>query len=127
MTILSERLRRWVPVGWFEGAGGNDTSGAGMFRHALVLGKFYPPHAGHHRLVRAAAARSARVAVWELHVGIMRAVLARRAIQDGDPTQAAVDAVFSSEDYGAELANRLGAKHVSVDPDRWWRPSPGRR
>ena len=56
-----------------------------MFRHALVLGKFYPPHAGHHRLVRAAAARSARVAVWELHVGIMRAVLARRAIQDGDP------------------------------------------
>ena len=29
-----------------------------MFNHARVLAKFYPPHAGHHRLVRAAAAQS---------------------------------------------------------------------
>ncbi|MGZ8178865.1 AAA family ATPase [Williamsia sp. SKLECPSW1] len=26
-----------------------------MFRHALVIGKFYPPHAGHHMLIRHAA------------------------------------------------------------------------
>jgi NadR type nicotinamide-nucleotide adenylyltransferase len=136
-----------------------------MFEHALVLGKFYPPHAGHHRLVRAAAARARRTtvtvlgatvesipladrvrwlaeehagdagvviigdvddhpidfhddAIWDLHVGIVRAVLARRAIADGAPGHAPVDVVFSSEDYGAELASRLGAKHVAVDPDR---------
>ncbi|WP_243866649.1 AAA family ATPase [Actinophytocola oryzae] len=138
---------------------------ADMFNHALVLGKFYPPHAGHHRLVRAAAARSHRTTVavlgatvesvpladrvrwladehavdrgvaiigdvddhpidfhddtaWDLHVGVVRSVLARRAIADGDPRGAPVDAVFSSEAYGAELASRLGAKHVAVDPDR---------
>jgi HTH-type transcriptional regulator, transcriptional repressor of NAD biosynthesis genes len=137
----------------------------GMFDHALVLGKFYPPHAGHHRLIRAAAARSRRTtvavlaaavetipladrvrwladehardagvaiigdvddhpidfhddAIWDLHIGVVHSVLSRRAIADGDPGGAAVDAVFSSEDYGAELASRLGAKHVAVDPDR---------
>lgn len=135
------------------------------FDHALVLGKFYPPHAGHHHLIRTAAARSARTTVtvlassaesipvadrvawlraehagtpglvvlgdlddhpvdfhsdevWELHVGVARAVLARRAILDGAPESAPVDAVFSSESYGDELAKRLGARHVSVDPDR---------
>ena len=32
-------------------------------RHALVIGKFYPPHAGHHELVRSAAASADRVTV----------------------------------------------------------------
>ncbi|MGM1061184.1 AAA family ATPase [Saccharothrix sp. Mg75] len=142
------------------------------FDHALVLGKFYPPHAGHHHLVRTAAARSARTtvtvlashaesipvadrvawlraehagtpglvvlgdvddhemdfdsdAVWELHMGVARAVLARRAILDGDPASAAVDAVFSSERYGDEMAKRLGARHVPVDPDRVAHPVSG--
>lgn len=136
-----------------------------MYEHALVLGKFYPPHAGHHRLIRAAATASARTtvavlgasvesiplaarvawlaeehaadegvaiigdvddhpidfhddAIWDLHVGVVHSVLARRAMRDGDPRRAPVDVVFSSEDYGAELASRLDAKHVSVDPDR---------
>jgi hypothetical protein len=136
-----------------------------VFSHALVLGKFYPPHSGHHRLIRAAAARSRRTTVavlgaavesvpladrvrwladehaadagvtiigdvddhpidfhddatWDLHMGVVRSVLGRRAIADGDPSQAVVDAVFSSEDYGAELASRLDAKHVLVDLDR---------
>lgn len=135
------------------------------FDHALVLGKFYPPHAGHHNLIRTAAARSRRTtvavlashvesipvadrvawlraehagtpglvvlgdvddhemdfdsdAVWELHMGVARAVLARRAIGDGDPSGAAVDAVFSSERYGDEMAKRLGARHVLVNLDR---------
>lgn len=143
-----------------------------MFDHALVLGKFYPPHAGHHRLVRAAAARSRRTTVavlgasvesmpladrvrwlaeehaadagvavigdvddhpidfhddtiWELHIGVVRSVLGRRAIRDGAPSGAAVDAVFSSEKYGAELATRLGAEHVAVDPDRTVVPASG--
>ncbi len=101
-----------------------------MFNHALVLGKFYPPHAGHHRLARAGRDEprsrcSARrpspsrwadrvrwlaeehvaddgVAIigdvddhpidyhddtiWALHVGVVRSVLSRRAILDGDPS-----------------------------------------
>ena len=34
-----------------------------MPRHGLVVGKFYPPHAGHHLLIRAAAAACDRVSV----------------------------------------------------------------
>ncbi|WP_405986512.1 AAA family ATPase [Streptomyces sp. NBC_00872] len=33
------------------------------FAHGLVLGKFYPPHAGHHHLVRTARDRCARLTV----------------------------------------------------------------
>lgn len=142
------------------------------YRHALVLGKFYPPHAGHHHLIRAAAKASERTtvavlaasvesipladrvywlaaehwadagvavlgdiddhpidlydgAVWDLHVGVVRSVLARRAIRDGDPGAAAIDAVFSSEEYGEELARRLGAEHVAVDPERLAHPVSG--
>jgi HTH-type transcriptional repressor of NAD biosynthesis genes len=148
------------------------SSGVTRFRHALVLGKFYPPHLGHHFLVRAAAAASERTTVavlassvesiplrdrvswmtrehrddpgvlvlgdiddhptdfesdpiWEAHVAIARSVLSRRAIMDGDPRSAPVDAVFTSEDYGEELAKRLGAQHVSVDPDRSRHPVSG--
>jgi len=50
-------------------------------------------------------------AVWAAQVAVMRAALEC----DRRPR---VDAVFSSEPYGAELAARLGAKHVSVDPGR---------
>ena len=32
-------------------------------RHALVIGKFYPPHAGHHALIRRAATEGAQVTV----------------------------------------------------------------
>lgn len=135
------------------------------FEHALVLGKFYPPHNGHHHLIETAAARSERTTVtvlaasaehiplehrvrwltethrdtpgvriigdlddhpmdfdsdeiWSLHVELTKAVLARRAIADGEPAKAPVDVVFSSEKYGDELARRLGAQHVLVDLDR---------
>src|SRR2546426_9025892 len=146
--------------------------GTRRFRHALVLGKFYPPHSGHHHLIRTASMASDRTTVavlastvesipladrvywlaaehwsdpgvavlgdiddhpidlndnriWEAHVGVVRAVLARRAMRDGDPENAAVDAVFSSEEYGDELAARLGAKHVAVDPKRATYPVSG--
>ncbi|MBB5959458.1 NadR type nicotinamide-nucleotide adenylyltransferase [Saccharothrix tamanrassetensis] len=142
------------------------------FTHSLVLGKFYPPHVGHHHLIRAAVARSSRVTVtvlassvesipvasrvawlraehagtpglvilgdiddhpmdfhsdtvWELHMAVTRAVLARRAILDGDPSLAPVDAVFSSESYGDEMAKRLGAQHVLVDIGRSAHPVSG--
>lgn len=34
-----------------------------LYRHALVIGKFYPPHRGHHHLVRSAARIADRVTV----------------------------------------------------------------
>lgn len=131
-------------------------------RHGLVVGKFYPPHAGHHRLIEVAAERCERVtvvacassgesiplelrvawlrewhaatahvrvvgavddhpidyqdpAIWELHCAVFRAAI----------SGAAVDAVFTSESYGAELARRFGAVHVCVDPDRTTVPVSG--
>ncbi|WP_346539427.1 AAA family ATPase [Micromonospora sp. DPT] len=125
------------------------------FRHGMVVGKFYPPHAGHHALIEAAAARCATVTVvvapsrresiplelrldwlreahahtpwvrfvgsyddhpvdyadpaaWDAHCAVFSAALGGRP----------VDAVFSSEAYGGELARRFDATAVCVDPDR---------
>jgi NadR type nicotinamide-nucleotide adenylyltransferase len=129
------------------------------FAHGLVIGKFYPPHAGHHFLVEAAAARCARVSVivaasggetiplsqrtawlmeahpqphvtiapvvddvpidyddpeiWTAHIEVFRHGL---ALAHGEVP--VIDAVFSSERYGAELARRFGATPVAFDPDR---------
>lgn len=125
------------------------------YRHGLIVGKFYPPHAGHHHLIEVAAGACRRVtvvvapsrresipletrlrwlrevhagsphvdfagayddhpvdyadaAVWDAHLTVFRAVVGA----------APVDAVFSSEAYGAELARRFGAVHVDVDRRR---------
>jgi NadR type nicotinamide-nucleotide adenylyltransferase len=130
----------------------------GRFEHGLVIGKFYPPHLGHHHLISSAAGQCRRVTVlvmaaadesipgadrarwvaathapdqnvrvmslpsdapidytdnivWTAHVALMHAA----ATQVSDTP---VDAVFSSELYGDELAARLGAEHVLVDPER---------
>ncbi|MFC0431731.1 AAA family ATPase [Kutzneria buriramensis] len=122
------------------------------YEHGLVLGKFYPPHAGHHHLIRTASRHCRRLTVlveaasvesipladrvawlravhpdvdvvgtrcdvpvdmadepiWAAQVAVMRAAL-------GDTL---IDAVFTSEKYGDELARRFGAEHVAVDPTR---------
>jgi HTH-type transcriptional repressor of NAD biosynthesis genes len=119
--------------------------------HALVLGKFYPFHAGHQQLLRAASGASHRVtvqvlgsriesipvsvradwiraehpevhvvtgmdetpvdfhnpAIWDLHMQVIETLL-----------DTPVDAVFTSDEYGAELARRLDATWVQVDPGR---------
>jgi HTH-type transcriptional regulator, transcriptional repressor of NAD biosynthesis genes len=49
--------------------------------------------------------------VWAAQVAVMNTALTA----DARPP---VDAVFSSEPYGDELAARLGAEHVSIDPSR---------
>lgn len=49
--------------------------------------------------------------VWTAQVALMRVSVAQ-------VSDMPVDAVFSSELYGEELAARLGAEHVLVDPDR---------
>ena len=136
-----------------------------MTPHGLVIGKFYPPHAGHHLLISTAAACSERVtvlvlshevesiphadrlawlrevhaaerhvrfhgviddhpvdftdpAIWDLHEAVFRAGLAT-------VTDEPVTAVFSSEDYGDELARRLGAVAVPVDAGRGMAPVSG--
>ncbi len=137
-------------------------SAAAEFGHGMVVGKFYPPHAGHHALIRAAAARCAEVtvvvapsrresialplrldwlrevhadtpwvrvvgryddhpvdyadpAVWDAHCAVFREAVGSDS----------VDAVFSSEAYGVELARRFHAVPVSVDPDRRTAPVSG--
>lgn len=133
-----------------------------MHAHGLVIGKFYPPHAGHRHLIDTAAASCSRVSVvvaassvesiplalrtawlrethpqphveivpvvddvevdygsdeiWSAHVAAFRAGVAMRSGL-GVPVPP-VDAVFSSEEYGPELARRFGAVHVPVDPAR---------
>ena len=129
-----------------------------MFRHGVIIGKFYPPHAGHRFLIREAttAAESVTVVVmasvtesvsladriawlraehagvagvavsgitcdapfdlnsrtvWAAQTACMKAAV---RLVNTQP----VDAVFTSEAYGDELASWFGAKHVSVDPDR---------
>ncbi|MGW4299542.1 AAA family ATPase [Streptomyces sp. NPDC004646] len=129
------------------------------FAHGLVIGKFYPPHSGHHFLIRSAADSCARVTVvvmaarhesiplaervawirehwadqpqvavvgvvddlpvdydspelWDGHVALMRQALAT------GPHETAVDAVFSSEPYGTELAHRFDAAPVLLDLGR---------
>ncbi|MGW1816606.1 AAA family ATPase [Streptomyces sp. NPDC002125] len=126
--------------------------------HGLVLGKFYPPHAGHHHLVRTATDRCERVTVLVCAASVESVPLADRvawmrevhpdvrvvgAVDDipmdlEDPavwdahmavfTSAVpgrVDAVFTSEEYGDELARRFGAEPVLVDPARTVFPVSG--
>ncbi len=142
-----------------------------MFEHALVVGKFYPPHAGHEYLIRTALRHCRRVtaavlgsslerlsmadrvswllgslgehpqlrvvaelddvridyqdpAIWALHVEIMRRAIAQADTEHRHPA-VPVDAVFSSEAYGAELARRFDAAHVCLDRARALYPVSG--
>ena len=125
------------------------------YRHGLIIGKFYPPHAGHHQLIRQAARECARLTVvvmgsfaesipirdrvswltaehaadahvhvtgircdapldvgdgtvWAAQVASMRAAVRR-------VTATPVDAVFTAEQYGDELAARFSAEHRRTD------------
>jgi HTH-type transcriptional repressor of NAD biosynthesis genes len=116
------------------------------FRTGVVIGKFYPPHKGHHFLIDKALAQCDRVFVlicWkpsqtvpvairsaaikelhqEAHVFEVEDVLA----DDDSPGWAAhtinllgfrPEAVFTSEDYGDVYAKAMGSHHVMVDKDR---------
>ncbi|MEU0134400.1 AAA family ATPase [Streptomyces sp. NPDC006296] len=128
------------------------------FGHGLVLGKFYPPHAGHHHVVRTARDRCETLTVLVCAASVESVPLADRvawmqevhpdvrvvgAVDDipMDLHDAAVwdahmevfttavpervDAVFTSETYGGELARRFGAESVLVDPARTAFPVSG--
>ncbi|MFF6778311.1 AAA family ATPase [Streptomyces sp. NPDC012637] len=119
------------------------------YGHGLVLGRFRPPHAGHHHLVRTARERCERLTVLVRGAGDESPPLADRVawmreihpdalvvgaelpvdLQDPDHGDAhmailraavpePVDAVFTSAPHGEELARRLGAAAVRVEPDR---------
>lgn len=128
------------------------------FAHGLVLGKFYPLHAGHSALIRTAQNRCERVTVQvvastveaipvELRAGWIReehpGVRVVTAVDDHavdfaspsawahhtqlarDMLDSPVDAVLTSDEYGSELARRLGATWVQVDPGRRLTPVSG--
>jgi len=125
-------------------------------RHGLFIGKFYPPHLGHHRVIRRAAQQCEQVtvvvmasaaetisladrvawvqaehvdtpsvqvvgvrcdapldlgdeAIWVAQVAVIRAGVRSR-------TDEPVDAVFSADDYGQELADRFQARFVRLEP-----------
>jgi NadR type nicotinamide-nucleotide adenylyltransferase len=119
--------------------------------HGLVLGKFYPPHAGHHHLIRTAEAGCERLTVLVSHATVESIPMETRVawLQEAHPDTRVigtiddvhmdlndeaiwnahmaifktavpekVDAVFTSESYGPELARRFGAVHIEVDQDR---------
>jgi NadR type nicotinamide-nucleotide adenylyltransferase len=52
--------------------------GSGPFEHGLVIGKFYPPHAGHHFLIEAAASACRRVTVVVMAANVESIPLAAR-------------------------------------------------
>lgn len=126
--------------------------------HALVLGKFYPFHAGHINLIRTAVNENERVtvmllaheaetisletraawirtqfpdvelltgmdnvdvdfndnAIWNQHMAVINSLLENH-----------VDVVYTSDEYGAELARRLCASWRQVDPHRHTTPISG--
>ncbi|MCL2092105.1 MAG: AAA family ATPase [Micrococcales bacterium] len=126
------------------------------YEHALVLGKFWPLHAGHQHLVDEAVRVADQVTVQllvhpaeDVPMAVRRSWLAELyppdrfpgvrlvAATDDIPTDfadpgvwdqhmaiieslldAPVDVVLTSDDYGAELARRLGAAWHQVDPGR---------
>jgi NadR type nicotinamide-nucleotide adenylyltransferase len=123
------------------------------FRTGIVIGKFYPPHKGHHYLIETASAQCDRLFVllcWkpehtvpvevraacirELHPEVTVIEVEDKLGDDDTPGWAAntirilgqsPDAVFSSEDYGDGYAKAMGATHVMVDRRRATVPCSG--
>ncbi len=118
----------------------------------LVIGKFYPPHRGHHYLIRTARAQVDHLVVMmcvhedqtipgELREAWLREVhpdCEIRVVPDTLPEDPhawakftveelgySPDVVFSSESYGEPFACAMGARHVMVDRDRTVVPISG--
>lgn len=118
-----------------------------MFRHGIVIGKFYPPHRGHKYLIDTARSQCEELTVivcwkksqlisgverarWmqEIHPDVHVKLLDDDRLGDDDSeswAQATLDilgftpdAVFTSEAYGDPYASFMGCVHVLVDKDR---------
>ncbi|MCC6269697.1 MAG: AAA family ATPase [Microbacteriaceae bacterium] len=128
------------------------------FPHGLVIGKFYPLHAGHSFLIRHALRSCDTVTVQVFGSSVESISLEERTawVREEFPTARVVsamddapvdfdsdgawrthvrliesllttpvDAVFTSDAYGQELARRLSAEWVPVDPQRMSVPVSG--
>ncbi len=123
------------------------------FRTGVAIGKFYPPHRGHHFLIEQAAAQVERLTVivcdraGQTIPGEVRAAWLREThpdvrvlvIEDVYPPDDselwarktiewlgfAPEAAFTSESYGPRYAGCMGALHISVDPARVSVPCSG--
>ena len=126
-----------------------------MVRRGLIVGKFYPPHRGHKRLIDTARAqvddltvivcgREGESPAGELRAGWMQEIHPDVRVMLIDDTYDAQDSrvwaensirwlgrapdlVFTSEDYGDEFARHLGCRHVQVDRARTIVPVSGTR
>ncbi len=89
-------------------------------RHGLVSGRFCPPHAGHHLLIRTAARACARVTVRVLGSAADRIPVALRVawlreIHAAEPNVAVQSA---AEPEPRDVDAVFGPRHISVDPRR---------
>ncbi|HEY3417639.1 MAG TPA: AAA family ATPase [Armatimonadota bacterium] len=116
------------------------------FRTGVTIGKFCPPHKGHHHLIATAAAQCDHLAVlvcWkpeqavpidvrlacirEMHPDVEVIAVDDTLADDDTPGWAAYtirvlgyvpDVTFTSEDYGDGYARAMGSAHVLVDRQR---------
>lgn len=123
------------------------------FGLGVVIGKFLPPHRGHHFLIDSALARCASVVVivcgkpqdpipgelrrdWlqEIHPAAEVRLIDDRYDENDSRIWAentirwlgrAPDVVFTSEAYGDAYAGHMGCRHVPVDPARTTIPCSG--
>jgi NadR type nicotinamide-nucleotide adenylyltransferase len=122
-------------------------------KRGLIVGKFYPPHAGHHYLIDTGKANCDELTVlvcdraeyhipaklraqWlrAAHPGVIVRVIADE-IDDSDSVAWAknalklmdgkIDVVFTSESYGDPWAKAIGYEHHLVDIDRRLYPCSG--
>jgi HTH-type transcriptional repressor of NAD biosynthesis genes len=122
-------------------------------KRGLIVGKFYPPHAGHHYLIETGEANCDELTVLVCHrpehviSGEQRAAWLRQAhpnvivrviddkLDDSDSPGWAtfslkemgdkIDVVFTSESYGKPWAEAIGCEHFQVDIDRATYPCSG--
>jgi len=123
------------------------------FKTGVVIGKFVPPHDGHHLLIRTALSRCGHVTVivcgkpvdpippalraaWlqEIHPEAHVLLIDDRYDENDSRVWAhntirwlgaAPDAVFTSEDYGDAYAGHMGSRHILVDRQRFTVPCSG--
>lgn len=123
------------------------------FRTGVVIGKFFPPHKGHHYLINQASAQCAHLSVlvcWkseqdisiDIRLGCLHEIHPDAeiiAVNDDLPDYDSAawayrtiqvlgyspDAVFTSEDYGDSYAALMGSIHVMVDRERAIVPCSG--
>ena len=119
----------------------------------VVIGKFYPPHKGHHHLIDTARREVDELTVivcdkegqtisgemradWlrQVHPGLKVVVVPDVLPEDDSAAWAAYtvetlgfhpDIAFTSEDYGEAYATHMGSRHILVDRDRTQVPVSG--